>query len=90
MKGMLILVLIAFSYCAQLRAQTSCAKLFAPCHMFQTCCEDLRCKDYRCAIKGTEDNLLSWAPNGIKCDWFHHCGKGFKCTDNRCIPDLTK
>lgn len=87
MKGILLLVLLSVAFCSKLRTQTSCATLLSPCDMFKFCCGEMTCKDFRCAIKGSKD-ILSWAPSGIKCDWFHRCVKGFKCRDNRCLPDL--
>ena len=47
---------------------------------FRRCCEDFVCKDYRCALKETKENQV-----GRKCDWFHHCQKGYKCESHRCI-----
>lgn len=91
MKGLFIVafvVIFSLCYSAKLKAKCECAKLLESCDLSKYCCEDLVCKDYRCALKGTPDNKMSWAPDGIKCDWFHHCKKGLKCEKNRCIPDI--
>lgn len=86
--GITVLAIFSICYSAKLKSKCECATIFAPCDLSKYCCDDLVCSDYRCSLKGTEKNKLAWAPDGIKCDWFHHCRKGFKCTYNRCIPDV--
>ena len=48
---------------------------------------NLDCKDYRCAVDGTPDNQIPWAPLGYKCDYFHHCSDNYVCQSHRCVID---
>ncbi len=76
---------VLFSIVLSNKLQSKCIVQNGDCDLTSYCCTDLICKDYRCQPKGTKENQLAWAPDGVKCDWFHHCGKGKKCKQHRCI-----
>ena len=65
--------------------KSHCVAYGGDCDATSYCCSGMVCKDYRCAVKGTADNQEAWAPDGVKCDWFHHCGKNYKCQSHRCV-----
>lgn len=84
-KLFLILLLTVIISSLKMKTQTNCINLKGDCDLTSYCCGDFVCKDYRCSEKGTKDNQISWAPNGEKCDYFHHCKKNYKCESHRCI-----
>ena len=85
----LFFVLITFCVSSKLR-KTKCVALDGDCDFTSYCCGDNECRDYRCAVKGTQDNLIPWAPEGNKCDWFHQCPKNYSCQSHRCIANEGK
>lgn len=82
----LFFVLITFCVSSKLR-KTKCIALDGDCDFTSYCCGDNQCRDYRCAVKGTQDNLIPWAPEGNKCDWFHQCPKHYTCQSHRCVAN---
>ena len=70
--------------------KTRCMSEGDNCDLTSYCCNNLQCKDYRCAVKGTPDNQEEWTPYGKKCDWFHHCPKNYICESHRCIIHTKK
>jgi hypothetical protein len=84
----LFLALLSVSLCKLKKSK--CLALGGDCDLFHYCCEDMRCKDYRCAPKGTKDNQVQWAPKGFKCDWFHHCTENYECQSHRCVLNPAK
>ena len=56
------------------------------CWLLKWCKGNLTCVDYRCIYK--EEKAVhvkqQWSPNGLKCNFFHHCQSGYKCVDNYC------
>lgn len=78
--SVLFLMLISFA-----SSIGSCGGLGSDCDLFTHCCDGLRCKDYRCAIKGTKENQVEWAPDGPKCDYFHWCKSDYHCVQHRCV-----
>lgn len=80
---LLISTLIIFT--SSLRTKkTKCMGEGDNCDLTAYCCSNLKCKDYRCSVKGTKENQEEWAPYGKKCDWFHHCKKDYICESHRC------
>ena len=73
-----------------LKAKTKCMNLGDNCDLTSYCCGKWVCKDYRCAVKGTKDNQVKWAPKGDKCDWFHHCPKYYHCESHYCVISRNK
>ena len=73
-----------------LKSKTGCMNLGDDCDLTSFCCKKWVCKDYRCAVKGTKENQVKWAPKGPKCDWFHHCSKYYICESHRCQINTNK
>ena len=73
-----------------LKAETKCMNLGDNCDLTSYCCGKWVCKDYRCAVKGTKDNQVAWAPKGTKCDYFHHCPKYYHCESHYCVISRNK
>ena len=84
-KYIISILLILFSFALSAKLQTKCIAYMGDCDATSYCCANLVCKDYRCNYKGTKENQIAWAPDGVKCDWFHHCGSNYKCQSHRCI-----
>ena len=73
-----------------LKTKTKCMNLGDNCDLTSYCCDKWVCKDYRCAVKGTKDNQVAWAPKGTKCDYFHHCPKYYHCESHYCVISRNK
>jgi hypothetical protein len=73
-----------------LKTKTKCMNLGDNCDLTSYCCDKWVCKDYRCAVKGTKDNQVEWAPKGTKCDYFHHCPKYYHCESHYCVVSRNK
>ena len=86
----LLLALFAFTLNIKVKSKTKCMQLGDDCDLTEYCCGKNVCKDYRCSPKGTKENQVKWAPKGIKCDYFHHCKKYFKCESHRCVINTSK
>jgi hypothetical protein len=86
----LLIALFAITLNVSLKSKSKCMALGDDCDLTEYCCEGLVCKDYRCAVKGTKDNQVPWAPKGVKCDFFHHCKKHKKCESHRCVINTSK
>ena len=84
LTSFLIIFLLTISLEKKLKKKTKCMNLGDNCDLTSYCCDKWVCKDYRCAVKGTKDNQVEWAPKGDKCDWFHHCPKYYNCVSHRC------
>ena len=87
MKNLFIFITLAFFsviLSKTLKTETRCVNLQNDCDFTSYCCDPYVCKDYRCAVKGTKDNQVEWAPYGPKCDWFHYCKKDYVCESHRC------
>jgi len=81
----LFAILSSFIVSSKLKLKTKCIAKGDDCDLTSYCCNNLVCKDYRCAVKGTKDNQVKWHKDGgSKCDWFHHCKKGYTCQSHRC------
>lgn len=87
---LLSLFLISFNLCLKLKTKSKCVSLGSDCDFTAYCCGDYVCKDYRCAVQGTKDNQVEWAPKGDKCDVFHHCRKYYHCESNYCVITKNK
>ena len=85
LNTLILFTLIAFSLSAKLKTKTKCVAEGEDCDFTSYCCSKLVCKDYRCAVKGTKDNQMDWAPLGYKCDYFHHCSDNYVCQSHRCV-----
>ena len=48
------------------------------------CCGNFKCKDFRCQMEGAKD-IMKWAPDGDKCNFWHICRKGYECHEHRCL-----
>ena len=86
----ILLIIFSISYSKVLKAKTKCMNLGDNCDLTSYCCGSWVCKDYRCAVKGTKDNQVKWAPSGTKCDYFHHCPKYFHCESHYCVISRNK
>ena len=84
-KLFLILLLTVIISSLKMKSQTRCIDLGGDCDLTSYCCGENQCKDYRCSVKGTQENQIAWAPDGEKCDYFHHCKNYYKCESHRCI-----
>ena len=84
LNSLILFTLIAFSLSAKIK-KTKCVAEGGDCDLTSYCCTNLVCKDYRCAVKGTPENQVDWAPTGEKCDYFHHCKDYYKCESHRCV-----
>ena len=84
----LFVALLALSQCKLKKSK--CLALGGDCDWIHPCCGDLKCRDYRCALKNTKENQIQWSPKGTKCDWFHHCKKNYNCQSHRCVPNGEK
>ena len=80
----ILLILLSLTESTTIK-KSRCVAYGGDCDGTSYCCSGMVCKDYRCAVKGTKDNQVAWAPDGEKCDWFHHCGKNYKCQSHRCV-----
>ena len=81
----LFAILASFIVSSKLKLKSKCIAKGGDCDLTSYCCSNLVCKDYRCSVKGTKDNQVKWhKKGGDKCDWFHHCKKGYKCQSHRC------
>ena len=90
---LVLIFLFTIVYQKTLKTNTKCMNLGDDCDLTSYCCDKWVCRDYRCALKGTKENQVKWAPKGPKCDYFHHCGDYYKCESHRCEIDtkqLTK
>ena len=65
--------------------KTQCVDFGKDCGIFTgLCCGNLVCKDFRCQFKGAK-NIMKWAPEGDKCNFWHICRKGYECYEHRCL-----
>ena len=80
----ILLILLSLTESTTIK-KSRCVAYGGDCDATSYCCSGMVCKDYRCQVKGTKDNQEAWAPDGVKCDWFHHCGKNYKCQSHRCV-----
>ena len=81
----LFAILASFIVSSKLKLKSKCIAKGGDCDLTSYCCSNLVCKDFRCSVKGTKDNQVKWhKKGGDKCDWFHHCKKGYKCQSHRC------
>jgi hypothetical protein len=90
LNTLILFTLIAFCLSTKLKTKTKCVAEGQDCDLTSYCCHNLVCKDYRCAVKGTKDNQMDWAPLGYKCDFFHHCSKHYVCQSHRCVINKKK
>ena len=90
LTSFLIIFLLTISLEKKLKKKTKCMNLGDNCDLISYCCGKWVCKDYRCAVKGTKDNQVAWAPKGTKCDYFHHCPKYYHCESHYCVISRNK
>ena len=76
---------VLFSLVLSNKLRSKCITQGGDCDLTSYCCTDLVCKDFRCQPKGTKENQEAWAPDGEKCDWFHHCRDNYSCQSHRCV-----
>ena len=84
----LLIALFTFTLSKKLKKKSKCIAFGGDCDLTAYCCEDFVCKDFRCSLKGTEDNLVPWRTE--KCDWFRWCKDGYDCQSHRCIKQQEK
>ena len=83
---MLLLCLITYSTSSQsLLRSRKCVPVNEDCDITHWCCAGYYCRDFRCSMKGVQDNILKYTPEGIKCSIFYPCQEGFECVRHRCI-----
>jgi hypothetical protein len=62
-----------------------CKEFGEDCGIFTgICCGNFKCKDFRCQMEGAKD-IMKWAPDGDKCNFWHICRKGYECHEHRCL-----
>lgn len=83
-QKIILITILSLSISKLLKTKTTCVARNGDCDLTSYCCGSLECKDYRCALSGTKENQVAWAPKGEKCDFFHHCKKGLYCQSHRC------
>jgi hypothetical protein len=65
--------------------KTQCVDFGKDCGIFTgICCGNFKCKDFRCQMEGAKD-IMKWAPDGDKCNFWHICRKGYECHEHRCL-----
>ena len=84
----LLVALFAFTLSKKLKKKSKCIAFGGNCDLTSYCCDDFVCKDFRCSLKGTKDNLVPWRT--VKCDWFRWCKDGYECQSHRCIKQQEK
>ena len=65
LTSFLIIFLLSITLEKKLKKKTKCMNLGDNCDLTSYCCGKWVCKDYRCAVKGTKDNQVKWAPKEI-------------------------
>ena len=88
--SLIFTILLTITISKVLKKKTTCRNLGDNCDLTSDCCGSWVCKDYICAVKGTKDNQVEWAPKGDKCDVFHHCRKYYHCESNYCVITKNK
>ena len=85
----ILLILLSLTESTTIK-KSRCVAYGGDCDGTSYCCSGMVCKDYRCAVKGTKDNQVAWAPKGTKCDYFHHCPKYYHCESHYCVVSRNK
>lgn len=83
-KALTTLFLISFSLAFSFDSLKQ-AEENEDCDLFIPCDLGLTCYDYRCQVATpNKTDIISFAPEGPKCNWFHHCIQDYECNKHRC------